>query len=174
MFAWQKRNAPTALEIQNIVDDIKTNHHDFMVREMQKMRHMLRELAETYAADGRTHELRKRFEHFTRNFIEHMDTEESILFPWVLAEMGLNQIVTTIEIDTSLLKQLSIEDSIVSQEFAFILAQARVLSTSDKLSRSYTCAYDRLCLIQENLTVHMQKEHDFILPIIEKKLSRFE
>lgn len=172
MIAQRLETELSSSSMQELIEDIMTNHHDYMVREMQRMRYMLRELAEFHAAtDHRAFELWKSFEHFTRDFIQHMETEESLLFPWILAETGHNQIIETIEINDSTLEQLNTEDKVVSKEFSFIIERARALSiTSGKLSRDYKCAFDRLCQIQENLKIHIKKEHEYILPFIERRL----
>lgn len=163
-------NPETEKNLKDVIADIKTNHHDFMVREMQKLRCDLHLLADQFSArEPYAALLAKFFEHFAVDFICHMDVEESLLFPWVLAEIGVSPTISKIEISAETLKQISNEDLLVEKHFARIKELVKLIINHIH-SPEYQKIYSDLCFVELNLKEHIRKEQKYIIPFIRKKL----
>lgn len=166
-----KPSLPNSAEINRVIHDIIENHHHYMVREMNELKKVIFRLSKECASrDGYASLLAKMFDRFARDFTHHMDTEEQLLFPMILAYASSGKTSVDSVNKESLIHQLSDEDRMVGSELGRIYEIARRL-VARNVHVEYRDILNKLKEIEINLAVHTEKERRYVTPFVPKLLS---
>lgn len=158
-------------QLERAVRDIKANHHAYMTREMKVLAIELRRLSAEYSVRNRyAAQLLKLFDRFARDFTQHMDAEEQVLFPYLLRHVagestGLTP--TTKEV----IAKLAFEDRVVGSEFGRIIDIARLL-IEHGLRSAYEPVLEKLLAMEANLARHTEKEREFVSPLVDELVGK--